>query len=334
MFLTVPVVLFALHNLGSVYAKTGHKIGFSVEALGSSSDEAVMWIPISSYGLMISHSTSPTVSHGPPLIEVPQEDDTAGSLFSPTLSSGGSPFVSWDEALVDLLEDMPWRRRSLTGSRDIAKRIGDVRLIRRADANGPDEVELAVTREPNMIYSSRRSVKKNSGPDQRRMVRKATLTKRHKSHAQDAAKNLVNSFTKASKEIKDVMKGATIPTTITWYTGHDLLNPYCGHKSKWAPTDESLVIAVTQKWDKRPACGEFLEISIIANDGRRKGKSVIARVVDLCGGCKPGVSHADLSKAAFTRLFNLDVGIVSGLAMRKVAPPKKWSNKLYGPRVL
>ncbi|KAH9820721.1 secreted protein [Melampsora americana] len=333
MFLKFPVVLLALHNLGLVYTKDGHKIVLAVDPLGSSSDETVLWIPISSYGLMIAHPGSPTGSQGPPLIEASQEDDTTGSLFSPTLSSGGFPFVSWDEALVDLLEDMPWRRRSLTGSRDIAKRIGDVRLIRRADADGPDEVELAVTREPNLIYSSR-SVKNNSGLDQRRMVRKATLTKRHKSHTKDAAKNLVNSFTKASKEIKDVMKGATIPTTITWYTGHDLLNPYCGRKSKWAPTDEALVIAVTQKWDKRPACGEFLEISIVANDGRRKGKSVIARVVDLCGGCKPGISHADLSKAAFTRLFNLDVGIVSGLAMRKVAPPKKWSNKLYGPRVL
>lgn len=332
MFLKFPVVLLALHKLRSVCTKNSHKVVLSVDSLESSPDETVIWIPISSYGLMIAHSASPTGSHGPPLIEAPREDEAAGSLFSPTLSSGGYPFVSWDEALVDLLEDMPWRRRSLTGSRDIAKRVGDVRLIRRANANGPDEVELAVTREPNMIYSSR-SVKQNSGLDQRRMVRKATLTKR-KSHPKDAAKNLVNSFTKASKEIKDVMKGATIPTTITWYTGHDLLNPYCGRKSKWAPTDESLVIAVTQKWDKRPACGEFLEISILANDGRRKGKSVIARVVDLCGGCKPGISHADLSKAAFTRLFNLDVGIVSGLAMRKVAPPKKWSNKLYGPRVL
>ena len=49
-------------------------------------------------------------------------------------------------------------------------------------------------------------------------------------------------------------------TTITWYTGVDLLNPYCDRESKWTPTDDSMIIAVTQKWSARPACGEFMEI--------------------------------------------------------------------------
>lgn len=48
----------------------------------------------------------------------------------------------------------------------------------------------------------------------------------------------------------------------------------------WTPTDDSLVIAVTQKWELRPACGEFLEISMVGSDGVRKGKSVIARGED------------------------------------------------------
>ncbi|EGG07491.1 uncharacterized protein MELLADRAFT_105838 [Melampsora larici-populina 98AG31] len=142
------------------------------------------------------------------------------------------------------------------------------------------------------------------------------------------AEDIVKSVKKASSQIGDVMKGETIKTVITWYTGHDLLNPFCGRESKWAPTDESLVIAVTQKWNLRPACGEFFEISVAG------GKSVVARVVDLCGGCKPEVPHADLSKAAFTKLFDLDVGFVSGLNMRKVDPPKQWNEKLYGPRTL
>ncbi|KAG0141764.1 hypothetical protein CROQUDRAFT_51230 [Cronartium quercuum f. sp. fusiforme G11] len=294
-----------------------------------SDDESVIWIPIVSHGLMLTHTASPVRASGPPLIEAAREEEATGSIFSPVLSGSSPPLVSWDEALAGELADMPWRRRSLTGPRDIVKRAGVVRLIRRVGAKGPDELEFAVTSEPNMIHS-RRLVDNGSGSDEHRMVRKATLKRREK----DAKTDIVNSFTKASKEIGEVMKGATIRTTITWYTGHDLLNPYCARKTKWAPTDESLVIAVTQKWSQRPACGEFLEISIPAKDGGRKGKSVIARVVDLCGGCKPEVSHADLSKAAFTKLFNLDVGIVSGLAMRKVAPPKMWSNKLYGPRIL
>lgn len=41
-------------------------------------------------------------------------------------------------------------------------------------------------------------------------------------------------------------------------------------------------------------------------------RSIIARVVDLCGGCIPEVPHADLSKAAFSKLYDLDVGRVRG----------------------
>lgn len=41
-------------------------------------------------------------------------------------------------------------------------------------------------------------------------------------------------------------------------------------------------------------------------------RTVVARVVDLCGGCIPEVPHADLSKAAFTKLYDLDVGRVHG----------------------
>lgn len=96
-----------------------------------------------------------------------------------------------------------------------------------------------------------------------------------------------------------------------------------------------MIIAVTQKWSLRPACGEFLEITT-QDSGKKVGgedlpfflnanyhaesafpmnlqqRSVIARVVDLCGGCIPEVPHADLSKAAFTKLYDLDVGRVKG----------------------
>ena len=41
-------------------------------------------------------------------------------------------------------------------------------------------------------------------------------------------------------------------------------------------------------------------------------RSIVARVVDLCGGCIPEVPHADLSKAAFSKLYDLDVGRVKG----------------------
>ncbi|KAK9900437.1 hypothetical protein P389DRAFT_157107 [Cystobasidium minutum MCA 4210] len=127
------------------------------------------------------------------------------------------------------------------------------------------------------------------------------------------------------------MKGATILTTITWYTGIDLLNPYCDRKTKWTPTDESMIIAVTEKWSLRPACGEFMEIT---TQDDKAPRTIIARVVDLCGGCIPEVPHADLSKAAFSKLYDLDVGRVHGLKMRRVGAPKRWSERLYGPKTL
>lgn len=135
-----------------------------------------------------------------------------------------------------------------------------------------------------------------------------------------------------------------------------------------------MIIAVTEKWSLRPACGEFMEIT--TQDDKEvshatfqlcscnllmyslQPRSIIARVVDLCGGCIPEVPHADLSKAAFSKLYDLDVGRVRGreylnlslriksldaiiltpcfcpVKMRRVGAPKRWSNKLYGPKVL
>lgn len=154
---------------------------------------------------MLTHPSPPARVSGAPLIESPREEDSESSLFSPALSGDSRPFVAWDEALADELADMPWRRRALTGTRDVVKRTGSVRLIRRSDTKGPDELEYAITSQPNLIHSR----SQRSGLDERRMVRKAVLTKR--SHKNKRAKtNLVSSFAKASKQIGDVMKGAII----------------------------------------------------------------------------------------------------------------------------
>lgn len=100
-------------------------------------------------------------------------------------------------------------------------------------------------------------------------------------------------------------------TTITWYTGIDLHNPFCDRKSRWTPTDEALIVAVTEKWSLRPHCGEFMEISTTDAPKGKENRKVVARVVDLCGGCKAEIAHADLSKAAFLKLYDLDVGLVT-----------------------
>lgn len=38
--------------------------------------------------------------------------------------------------------------------------------------------------------------------------------------------------------------------------------------------------------------------------------SIIVRVVDLCGGCKPLIPHVDLSVKAFEAFYSLNVGFV------------------------
>jgi len=119
--------------------------------------------------------------------------------------------------------------------------------------------------------------------------------------------------------------GDAISVVVTWYTGHDLENPSCWNKSVWTPTDESHACAVTlDGWSDKPKCLEFLELCL----GK---KCVFVRVVDTCAGCAPGSKHVDLTKAAFTALGSLDVGIMN-VKMRKATTPKKWDTKLYGPK--
>lgn len=122
---------------------------------------------------------------------------------------------------------------------------------------------------------------------------------------------------------------------ITWYTGKDLQNPYCADRSGWTPTDSSMIAAVTLNWGKnRPACGSYLALKA------PNGRSVVVRLVDMCGGCKPGVPHVDLSQSAFKALYGLGVGKVGNVKVSVLGHPPvassynaKHKNK-YGPTAL
>jgi hypothetical protein len=122
---------------------------------------------------------------------------------------------------------------------------------------------------------------------------------------------------------------------ITWYTGHDLLNPSCVSHSGWHPTDNSLASALTINWPgSKPKCGDFIKVR-----AKNSNKSIIVRVVDSCGGCASGSAHVDLTLRAFKALYNVNVGLVTGLQASIVSSPVKgkWTSKytaLYGPRVL
>lgn len=88
---------------------------------------------------------------------------------------------------------------------------------------------------------------------------------------------------------------------ITWYAGNSLSNPACGGST---PNDNSMIAAVKQ--GGRFGCGNRLRINY-------KGKSVTVRVVDYCQGCSN--TAIDLTKGAFKRLANLDVGVLHGASV-------------------
>ena len=83
----------------------------------------------------------------------------------------------------------------------------------------------------------------------------------------------------------------------TFYYGHDLLDPACGGD---APTDDDLVAAV--RADSPFKCGDKVGLWY-------KGKSIEVTIRDHCEGCTYG-GWFDLTKCAFSKLADLDVGIL------------------------
>ncbi|KLO08524.1 hypothetical protein SCHPADRAFT_835226 [Schizopora paradoxa] len=121
-------------------------------------------------------------------------------------------------------------------------------------------------------------------------------------------------------------KGSSQTVKITWYTGHDLLNPSCWSDTKWAPTDDSMACALTlEGWTTQPKCFSFLEVC----NGPKK--CVFVRVVDSCAGCAAGSKHVDLTKGAFSELADESVGILN-VQMRIATEPTSWFEDLWGPK--
>ncbi|KAH7343378.1 hypothetical protein B0J17DRAFT_738544 [Rhizoctonia solani] len=128
----------------------------------------------------------------------------------------------------------------------------------------------------------------------------------------------------AWNELKGLGKAQGV--TITWYTGEDLQNPSCWPESRWAPTDASFACALTlEGWNHKPSCFKFLELC------NGPDKCIFVRVVDTCAGCKKGSKHVDLTKAAFMKLADLDVGILT-VQMRMATSPRVWHTSLWGPK--
>ncbi|OSD04342.1 hypothetical protein PYCCODRAFT_148891 [Trametes coccinea BRFM310] len=137
---------------------------------------------------------------------------------------------------------------------------------------------------------------------------------------------LSGGLSKVVNSIKGI--GKPEPVTITWYTGHDLLNPSCWDNTDWHPTDASFAAALTMEgWTTKPKCFKFLELCHSAQ------KCAFVRVVDSCAGCAKGSKHVDLTKAAFMSLADLNQGMLT-VQMRPATDPEDgWLENLWGPKV-
>lgn len=58
---------------------------------------------------------------------------------------------------------------------------------------------------------------------------------------------------------------------------------------------------------------------VVCNDSL---KCVFVRVVDSCAGCPKGSKHVDLTRAAFSRLADLNMGVLQVQMRRATGPPE------------
>ncbi|KAF8211215.1 hypothetical protein K438DRAFT_1806898 [Mycena galopus ATCC 62051] len=122
-------------------------------------------------------------------------------------------------------------------------------------------------------------------------------------------------------------EGESQAATVTWYTGHDLLNPSCWANTKWTPTDESFICALTlQGWNNKPQCFKFLEVC------HSPLSCIFVRVADTCLGCAPQSHHIDLTKGAFTALANPSEGLLQMNFRTATDPIDEWFEELWGPK--
>ncbi|KAF8138587.1 expansin family protein [Boletus edulis] len=155
----------------------------------------------------------------------------------------------------------------------------------------------------NLRYKYRRSALKRPTP---------RTTTRHSS-TKSVFRSVGESLAELTKGIIAIGKPEDV--TITWYTGHDLLNPSCWSEPTWSPTDKSFVAALTlEGWLGRPKCFKFIELPT---------KCIFVRVVDTCAGCEKGSKHVDLTQAAFEELAPLSKGVLT-VHMRGASDPTDW----------
>lgn len=89
--------------------------------------------------------------------------------------------------------------------------------------------------------STKKTAKKPTSKAAKTIPKAAKITPKA-AKTTSSAKSAANGLLGSVKSVVDSMKalGEPEPVTITWYTGHDLLNPSCWSTTTWTPTVRSL----------------------------------------------------------------------------------------------
>ncbi|KAI0638282.1 hypothetical protein C8Q77DRAFT_1090338 [Trametes polyzona] len=173
--------------------------------------------------------------------------------------------------------------------------------------------------------ATKKKAKKTTKKAVKKPLKKAAVKPTSKKLASSATGVLTGGLNKIIETLKGI--GQPEPVTITWYTGHDLLNPSCWDNTDWHPSDGSFAAALTMEgWTTKPKCFKFLELC------HNPQKCVFVRVVDSCAGCAKGSKHVDLTKAAFSSLADLDEGLLTVQMRQATDPEGGWLEDLWGPK--
>ncbi|KAL1944243.1 hypothetical protein VTO73DRAFT_3428 [Trametes versicolor] len=196
--------------------------------------------------------------------------------------------------------------------------------------SGDSEGHVLESRSKKASHKTSKKTIKKAAKASSKISKKTTTTKNAKSTAKKLTGSTTGVLTGGLNKVINTLKGIgkPEPVTITWYTGHDLLNPSCWDNTPWHPSDGSFAAALTMEgWTTKPSCFKFLELC------HQPTKCVFVRVVDSCAGCAKGSKHVDLTKAAFSSLADLDTGLLT-VQMRPATDPKDgWLEDLWGPKV-
>lgn len=174
--------------------------------------------------------------------------DIASKILEMKMNGDGE--LMWLDKKEDNVESTP-----LIGRRSSkAKHFGGKKTYRSSDSSVKTSTLSKMSSSWKELASS---AKKFQASTSNKKLTTSSSSKKVSSSSSASSTRSTSTFSQAM----NLSASRTFTAVITWYNGNGLKNPYCAQRSKWTPSDSSMIAAVTEKWgDNRPACGSFLQV--------------------------------------------------------------------------